>query len=85
MEDTTKLISTGLFKYIRHPLYLSLMLGGFGILAKDYGYIQWILALTNFISLIITAKVEEKEMIKKFGDDYIDYMKHTKMFIPFIF
>lgn len=84
MEVTTSLISTGLFRYIRHPLYLSLILGGFGVLAKDYGYIQWILALINLIALIITAKVEEKEMMKNFGNDYAVYMKKTKMFIPFI-
>lgn len=84
MEDTTSLIVTGLFKYIRHPLYLSLILGGFGVLAKNDGYIQWILALINLISMIITAKVEEKEMIRKFGDEYLVYMKKTKMFIPFI-
>lgn len=85
MEDTSSLITTGLFKYIRHPLYLSLILLGFGILAKNAGLIQWIFSLINFFSMILTAKVEEKEMILKFGDDYKEYMKKTKMFIPFIF
>jgi len=85
MEDTSSLITTGLYNYIRHPLYLSLILMGFGILAKDAGIIQWIFTLINFIALILTARVEEKEMIMKFGDDYNKYMKRTKMFIPFIF
>jgi protein-S-isoprenylcysteine O-methyltransferase Ste14 len=85
MEETTTLITTGLFKYIRHPLYLSLILGGFGILAKDYGYIQWILTILNFTALIITARVEEKEMKIKFGHEYSEYINKTKMFIPYIF
>jgi protein-S-isoprenylcysteine O-methyltransferase Ste14 len=85
MENTTVLITTGIYKYIRHPMYLSLMLAGFGILAKDCGYLQWIIAATNFIALILTARLEEKEMLVKFGDDYKAYMKKTKMFIPFIF
>lgn len=85
MEDTSSLITTGLFKYIRHPLYLSLILMGFGILAKNTGIIQWILALINFGAIILTAKVEEKEMMLKFGDDYKKYMEKTKMFIPYIF
>jgi protein-S-isoprenylcysteine O-methyltransferase Ste14 len=85
MEDTSSLITTGLFKYIRHPLYLSLILLGFGILAKNARLIQWIFALINFVSMILTAKVEEKEMTLKFGDNYKEYMKKTKMFIPFIF
>jgi len=84
MERTTKLVTTGLYGYIRHPLYLSLILGGFGVMAKDPGYIQILLAIINFISLIFTARVEEKEMIIKFGDEYREYMKKTKMFFPFI-
>jgi len=85
IENTTNLVTTGLYKYIRHPLYLSLMLGGFGVLLKDIGYTQIFLAFINFISLVFTAKVEEKEMIKKFGAEYVDYIKKTKMFFPYIF
>jgi protein-S-isoprenylcysteine O-methyltransferase Ste14 len=85
LEDTSRLIITGLYKYIRHPMYLSLMLAGFGVLAKDYGFTQWLFASVNFIALILTARVEEKEMLIKFGNDYKEYMKNTKMFIPFIF
>jgi protein-S-isoprenylcysteine O-methyltransferase Ste14 len=85
MENTSKLITTGVYKYIRHPMYLSLILVGFGVLAKDCGYLQCFFAIINFIALIFTARVEEKEMIIKFGEDYRIYMKKTKMFIPFVF
>lgn len=85
MEDTTRLVSTGLYKQIRHPLYLSLMLGGLGIFLKDIDYIQAVIVLINMISLLLTAKVEEAEMIKKFGSEYTEYMKTTKMFLPYIF
>ncbi len=39
MEETTALITSGLYRYIRHPLYLSLILGGFGVMMKD---IKWL-------------------------------------------
>jgi protein-S-isoprenylcysteine O-methyltransferase Ste14 len=84
-EDTTTLVTTGLYKYIRHPLYLSLLCVGFGAFFKHIDHIQIILMVTNIIALILTAKVEEKEMIKKFGNEYVEYMKTTRMFIPFIF
>jgi len=84
LERTTRLITTGLYGYIRHPLYLSLILGGFGAMAKDPGYLQILLAIINFIALIFTARVEEKEMIMKFGEEYREYMKKTKMFFPYI-
>lgn len=83
-EDTTTLVTTGLYKYIRHPLYLSLLFVGFGAFFKHFDYIQIILMATNIIALILTAKVEEKEMIKKFGNEYMEYMKTTRMFIPLI-
>lgn len=85
IENTAKLVTSGMYKYIRHPLYLSLMLVGFGILFKNIGFTQIILASINIVSLVFTAKVEEKEMIKKFGNEYLDYMKKTKMFFPYIF
>ncbi len=84
MERTTTLITIGLYGCTRHPLYLSLILLGFGAMLKDPGYLQIILAIINFLALIFTARVEEQEMIQKFGDEYRDYMKKTKMFFPYI-
>jgi len=84
MEETTQLIKSGLYKYIRHPLYLSLILGGFGVMMKDPAWIQILLSGINLAALYFTARIEEKEMIKKFGMDYSGYISETKMFIPFI-
>ena len=52
---------------------------------KDLGWIQVGLAMVNLLALYITAKVEEGEMIRKFGEAYNAYMKETKMFLPFAF
>ena len=85
MEETTALITSGLYRYIRHPLYLSLIIGGFGVMMKDLKLPSIVLALVNLMALYVTARVEEKEMFKRFGTDYEKYMTRTKMFIPFIF
>ena len=84
MEKTTELITTSIYKYIRHPLYLSLILLGFGVMVKDPRLLQIILALVNFAAMYFTARVEEKEMITRFGPSYAEYMHKTKMFFPFI-
>ena len=84
LENTTVLVKSGIYHYIRHPLYCSLLLFGTGIMFKDPGTFQLIAGAVNIIALIFTARIEEKEMIKRFGDQYVDYMKETKMFIPFI-
>jgi protein-S-isoprenylcysteine O-methyltransferase Ste14 len=79
------LVRSGVYKYVRHPLYCSLLLIGTGIMFTLPGIPQIILGLTNALSLYLTAIIEEKEMISRFGDQYSEYMKETKMFIPFLF
>jgi protein-S-isoprenylcysteine O-methyltransferase Ste14 len=83
-ENTTVLITTGIFGYIRHPLYLSLVLLGFGIVLKDAGTKQFVSGLVNLAAIYITARIEEEEMISKFGNEYSEYIKKTWMFLPFI-
>lgn len=84
MEETTTLITSGLYRHIRHPLYLSLVLGGFGVMMKEPQMLQVLLSLANFTALWFTAWIEEREMILKFGQEYREYMKKSKMFIPLI-
>ena len=84
-ENTTILVKSGIYGYIRHPLYCSLLLLGTGIMFKELGSLQIIAGAINAIAVYLTARMEEKEMIPRFGDQYVDYMKETKMFIPFLF
>lgn len=83
-ENTSVLVKSGIYGYIRHPLYLSVFLLGTGIMLKKISPLQIVLGTINMISVYITALIEEKEMIAKFGGDYLNYMKKTKMFIPWI-
>ena len=83
-EDTTVLVRSGIYGIIRHPLYFSLFLLGTGVMMKNPGIPALILGIINFIAVYFTSKMEEKEMIEKFGDEYRNYMKETKMFVPFI-
>lgn len=83
-ENTSVLVKEGLYKYIRHPLYLSLLLLGTGAMIKDPGFLQLVFGVVNLATIWLTARIEEKEMISRFGSDYKQYMKETKMFIPYI-
>jgi protein-S-isoprenylcysteine O-methyltransferase Ste14 len=84
-EETTELIKKGIFRYIRHPLYSSLMLLAIGILLKNVA-LQPLISFFVCISFLVTASmVEEKENLAKFGDPYQTYANETKRYIPFIF
>ncbi len=84
IENTTKLVTIGAYRYIRHPLYCSLLLGGVGAFLKAPSVLGFVLFALVFLFVYVTAKVEEKDDIEKFGDDYLAYMKKTKMFFPFL-
>jgi protein-S-isoprenylcysteine O-methyltransferase Ste14 len=82
LENTTRLVRVGVYRYIRHPLYASLILLGCGVYLKHLTWYGLLFALVNLAALIATAKTEEKEMILGFGAEYETYMKQTRMFFP---
>jgi protein-S-isoprenylcysteine O-methyltransferase Ste14 len=85
IETTTELVTSGAFKYIRHPLYSSLLLLAWGVFFKrpSWGAGGVVVGATAF--LLATAKAEEVENVRYFGAAYRAYMQRTKMFIPFVF
>jgi protein-S-isoprenylcysteine O-methyltransferase Ste14 len=85
IESTTRLVIVGAYKYIRHPLYSSLLFLVWGVFFKALSIPGGILAAVATIFLITTARIEESENVQKFGAEYAAYVKTTRMFIPFLF
>lgn len=83
-ERTTQLVTTGIYHYIRHPLYCSLFLLAWGIFFKSPSLPGIVLAVTATLFLVATAEADETECTRFFGIQYKEYMKKTKMFIPYI-
>jgi len=80
-----KLITTGLHKNIRHPQYISQVLGDIALGVALMGYI--IIPIVILIELplfILRAKKEDQMMQSYFGEKYINYKKKTGFIIPFI-
>ncbi len=84
-EKTTQLVTSGIYQYIRHPLYSSLFLLTWGIFFKSLSLLGLGLGVLSTLFLILTAKADEAECTQFFGPPYIEYMKHTKMFVPYVF
>jgi len=84
IEATTTLVIAGAYRYIRHPLYASLLCLGWGAFFKHLTLLGFLLVIALSAFLTITAKVEEAENLRKFGDSYTAYMKKTRMFVPFL-
>jgi len=84
-EKTTVLVTTGAYRYIRHPLYSSLLFLAWGVFFKLPSWAGGLLALGATFALVATARAEEAENLRFFGSDYEEYKRHTRMFIPFLF
>ncbi len=84
-ENTANLVKDGVYKYIRHPMYSSLLFLSLGAMFKNISIFTILLEILILLFLFLTAKFEEKENLEFFGEAYKEYMTETKMFIPFIF
>jgi len=77
-----RVIATGLYSRMRHPQYTGEILSHIGIT----------FLLSSFYSLLVTPLViiinyilcwkEEKELVREFGEDYVQYQKLVPMFFP---
>jgi protein-S-isoprenylcysteine O-methyltransferase Ste14 len=83
VKKDQELVTTGIYKYIRHPIYFSAVLSitGGELVAQSYlAFIGLVLLVGGYRQ----ARNEEKLLIGHFGSAYKNYMKRTKMFIPFL-
>jgi len=80
-ERGKHLVTTGAFKYFRHPLYaafISFFNFGFAVLMNDWIYMLWALLMIPVWHLNIQR--EEALMMKEFGKEYEDYRHRTGRF-----
>jgi len=83
-EKTTQLVSNGIFGYIRHPMYASLLALAWGAYFQDPNMVGSFVVGLATLFLWLTARTDERECLAYFGDAYADYMQRTKRFIPFL-
>jgi protein-S-isoprenylcysteine O-methyltransferase Ste14 len=84
-EKTTTLVTTGIYAYIRHPLYSSLLLLAWGIFFKAPSLSGIAMTLVATMFLLATAWADERECTQFFGAQYQEYKQKTRRFIPYLF
>ena len=78
-----ELITSGPYKYVRHPMYASIYLTHVGFLILTANWLVGILLLAPFTILyIVRVRSEEQMMLEKFGEKYHDYMKRSGRLFP---
>mmetsp|Transcript_44209 Transcript_44209/g.71043 ORF Transcript_44209/g.71043 Transcript_44209/m.71043 type:complete len:240 (+) Transcript_44209:273-992(+) len=79
-RENAMLKTDGMFKYMRHPLYMGLILGSFGLAVLTSSLSRGMFAVALTIVLNYKAEFEEEKLVEKFNEDYIRYMSAVKRF-----
>ncbi len=79
-----RLVTTGLYTQIRNPMLtgMFLLLLGLGILFRSFSLILIFTPFFIFINVFYIKVIEEKELAKRFGEEYLEYKRNVPMFIP---
>lgn len=77
-----ELVTDGLYRYVRHPQYSALFLLIVSLLVQWPTLLSWLMAPILLVTYVRLARREEREMIEKFGERYLEYRAQTPAFLP---
>ena len=77
-----QLITKGMNKWVRHPLYLGTILSMLGVFLLSPNDMLLSLLVITIIYLFVGSYLEEQKLITQFGKDYIEYKKKVPMIFP---
>jgi protein-S-isoprenylcysteine O-methyltransferase Ste14 len=84
--EIEKLVTTGIFTKIRHPMYLSLVLMYLGA-AIAWGVVWMLIPALLFSAVTVLVAIKEESFLKnQFGPEYVEYLQKVPWrFIPGVF
>jgi protein-S-isoprenylcysteine O-methyltransferase Ste14 len=77
-----RLITTGPYEKVRHPMYTVLTLFSLGISMVTGNVLVILFGVLLMIGFPFWVRTEEEKMIETFGDEYLEYMRRTGRFFP---
>jgi len=77
LPEAKKIIKNGIYKKIRHPIYISGVITFLGLTLVYQKQLFYIVLLLLIILQIIRAIIEEHILVKNFGKEYVEYKKST--------
>jgi protein-S-isoprenylcysteine O-methyltransferase Ste14 len=77
-----ELVTTGLYSRVRHPLYLAVFLLFIGVALMYPFPVVIVFSLSMIGYTVVGAYLEEKKLIKYYGEAYLEYRKQTGFILP---
>jgi protein-S-isoprenylcysteine O-methyltransferase Ste14 len=84
-QGNQKLTTRGIYRFIRDPIYLGVILFCFSAPLIIRSLLGFLIMIAIIPMIIYRISVEEKALTKKFGNEYEEYARKTKRFIPYIY
>jgi protein-S-isoprenylcysteine O-methyltransferase Ste14 len=84
IKPGSNLVTRGPYKFIRHPMYSSVLLATLPLILNRFSLLRCAVWLVLVADLILKLRFEEQLLCKAFVD-YQSYMQRTKRLIPFIY
>ena len=82
VREKPEVINKGVFRFVRHPMYLSAILLYLSFLIFKLSLASLLVWIVTFLFYHFIARYEEKLLVEQFGSDYEKYMKSVPMWIP---
>ncbi|MGB2676027.1 MAG: isoprenylcysteine carboxylmethyltransferase family protein [Candidatus Acidiferrum sp.] len=83
IQDSQQITRTGLYRFVRHPSYLGLLLVFLAVGLHSRNWISLaVVIVPTTAALLYRIHVEEAAMAEAFGEEYVAYSKATKRLIP---
>ena len=82
VRDEPVLVDSGVYSLVRHPMYLGIILVYLGLLSSTLSIVSFGLWMGIFLIYDRMATYEERDLIRIFGSDYIDYQRRVPKWVP---
>ena len=80
-KNSNELITTGIFRYSRNPIFLFMDLYFTGIMLIYPNIVFIVVTICVIFGIHLQIMREEKFLLSKFGEEYMKYKKHTRRYI----
>jgi protein-S-isoprenylcysteine O-methyltransferase Ste14 len=83
--DEHQLVRSGPYAFMRHPMYFGWWAAMFGLTLLYPVWVVLFIFVLSVVSYTGRARLEEAALAERFGEQWVEYQKHTKFIIPFIY
>ncbi len=74
---------SGVYAYVRHPSYAGMMGAMLGVCLLAWSAEMWVLGIIWFLAMRLMIALEERELIARFGEQYVEYQRKVPAFLPY--